>query len=201
MDIASSPVLRADPAEVQNAPTTTYDGIEIQKYGTVRDTSHGLTLEVKMHSCERLNQLLADTQILYALYMKHRWVMGGVINYQLHLLMGKLASEQSDLIEALASRIHRLGGVPVGDPRHIGEIAQIPRAPNGREEVPAMLSRLLKALEVILSDARLAATKLRELGDDTTVVLIHSEVIKSDDIQVRILSEYLVKCTSHPCRT
>ena len=201
MDIAASSPQRVEPVGLPAGSPHISECLEIQKYGSVRETSHGLSLEVKMYSCERLNQLLADTQILCALFMKHRWVLGDVVNYQLHLLLGKLASEQREIIEAIAGRIHGLGGVPVGDPRHIGEIAQIPRAPNGREDVPAMLLRLLRAIESILCDARLAATQFREFGDDATAGLMHSELIRADDIQARILREYLDKCGSHPCVT
>jgi hypothetical protein len=33
--------------------------------------------EARLYSCERLNQILSDTQILYALYKKHHWLMRG----------------------------------------------------------------------------------------------------------------------------
>ena len=40
---------------------------EIQAFGTVRRLSLGLSDEARLYSCQRLNQLLADTQILHAL--------------------------------------------------------------------------------------------------------------------------------------
>ena len=61
----------------------------------------------------------------------------------------------------------------------VAEITKIPRAPNGCEEVPAMLSRLLEAHETILVDAHDAAAKIAELGDDGSNDLIVSEVIRS----------------------
>jgi starvation-inducible DNA-binding protein len=51
------------------------------------------------------------------------------------------------------------GGVAVGDPRQVAEITTIPRPPNGVEEVPAMLSRLLEAHEVIIAKVRDAITR------------------------------------------
>jgi starvation-inducible DNA-binding protein len=68
-------------------------GSEIQAFGSVRQFTLGLSYDARMYSCERLNQILADTQILYALYKKHHWLMRGPTFYQLHLLLDKHAGE------------------------------------------------------------------------------------------------------------
>src|SRR5215510_9230193 len=128
-------------------------GKEIQAFGTVRQFPLALAYETRMYSCQRLNQLLADTQILYALYKKHHWLMRGATFSQLHLLLDKHADEQRALVDTITERIQTLGGIAVGDPRHVAEITQVPRPPDGCEEVPAMLSRLLEAHELILGDA------------------------------------------------
>jgi starvation-inducible DNA-binding protein len=112
-------------------------GMEIQQFGTVRHFPLGLSRDARLYSCQRLNRILADTQILQALYKKHHWLMRGATFYQLHLLLDKHADAQNDLIDKIAERVQTLGGVAVGDPRHVAEITQIPRAPNGCEEVPA----------------------------------------------------------------
>src|SRR5262245_20243279 len=141
-------------------------GKEIQAFGTVRQFPLALAYETRMYSCQRLNQLLADTQILYALYKKHHWLMRGVTFSQLHLLLDKHADEQRTLVDTIAERVQTLGGIAVGDPRHVAEITKVPRPPDGCEEVPAMLSRQLEAHELILSDAHDAATRVAALGDD-----------------------------------
>jgi starvation-inducible DNA-binding protein len=101
-----------------------------------------------VESAQLLNHILADTQILYSLYKKHHWLMRGHTFYQLHLLLDKHAGEQLELIDLLAERVQTLGAVAVGDPRHVAEITTVPRPPDGAEEVPAMLSRLLEAHEI-----------------------------------------------------
>src|SRR4029434_3336919 len=103
--------------------------------------------------------------------------------YQLHLLLDKHADEQLALVDKIAERVQTLGGIAVGDPRHVAEITRIPRPPNGCEEVPAMLSRLLEAQELILIDAHDAATRTAEVGDDGTNDLIVSEVIRTGELQ------------------
>ncbi len=164
----------------------------MQEFGTVRQFPLALSHDARMYSCERLNQVLTDTQILYALYKKHHWLMRGPTFYQLHLLLDKHAAEQLQLVDLLAERVQTLGGVAVGDPRHVAEITSVPRPPNGAEEVPAMLSRLLEAHETILADAHDAAARTAEMGDDGTNDLLVSDVIRTGELQAWFLAEHLV---------
>jgi starvation-inducible DNA-binding protein len=127
-------------SSVSSQPWLHQHGREMQQFGTVRQFPLGLSYEAWMDSCQRLNHILADTQILYALYKKHHWLMRGPTFYQLHLLLDKHASEQLTLIDSLAERVQTLGGVAVGDPRHMAEITCLPRPPDGAEEVPAMVA-------------------------------------------------------------
>ena len=165
---------------------------EIQSFGAVRQFPLGLTYNARLLSCGRLNQILSDSQILHALYKKYHWLMRGPTFYQLHLLLDKHAGEQIKLIDQIAERIQTLGGIAVGDPRHVAEITRVPRPPNGCEEVPAMLSRQLEAHELILVDAHDAAKRTAELGDDGTNDLIVSDVIRTNELQAWFLVEHLV---------
>jgi starvation-inducible DNA-binding protein len=168
------------------------DSKEIQEFGTVRQFPIALSWETRMYSCERLNRILADTQILYALYKKHHWLMRGVTFYQLHLLLDKHAEEQLKLIDEIAERVQTLGGIAVGDPRHAAEITNVPRPPDGAEEVPAMLSRLLEAHEIILAEAHEVAEEVAKRGDDGTNDLLVSDVIRTGELEAWFLAEHLV---------
>jgi starvation-inducible DNA-binding protein len=167
-------------------------GEQIQAFGTVRQFPVALSAETRRRSCEALNRILADTQILYSLYKKHHWLVRGATFYQLHLLLDKHAGEQLALVDQLAERIQTLGGIAAGDPRHVAEITGVPRAPDGAEEVPAMLSRLLEAHEIILREAHDAATEAAEQGDDGTNDLLVSDVIRTGELQAWFLAEHLV---------
>ena len=166
--------------------------IEIQSFGTVRLLPLALPHDARLYSCQRINRLLADTQILYALYKKHHWLVRGHTFYQLHLMLDKHAGEQLGLIDLMAERVQTLGGVAIGDPRHIAEITRVPRAPDGVEAVPAMLSRLLEAHEIILADAHQAASSVGKMGDDGTNDLLVSEVIRTGELETWFLAEHLV---------
>ncbi|MEU2441773.1 DNA starvation/stationary phase protection protein [Streptomyces rubradiris] len=177
---------------VSSQPRLHQTGPVIQEFGTVKQLPLGLSHDARMYSCQRLNKVLADTQILYGLYKKHHWLMRGATFHQLHLLLDKQAGEQLDLVDTLAERVQTLGGVAVGDPRHVAEITSVPRPPDGVEEVPVMLSRLLNAHEAILVDAREAAARVAELGDDGTNDLLVSQVVRTGEQQAWFLAEHLV---------
>lgn len=167
-------------------------GEEIQQFGTVRQFPIGLSYDTRMYSCQRLNQVLCDTRILRDMYKKHHWLMRGQTFYQLHLLMDKHSDEQTELIDTVAERVQTLGGVAVGDPRHVAEITNVPRPPDGVEEVPAMLSRLLEAHQTILDDSHDAAERVQEMKDDGTNDVFVSDVIRTNELQAWFVVEHLV---------
>ncbi|MFD3335941.1 Dps family protein [Streptomyces sp. NPDC058700] len=167
-------------------------GAETQAFGTLKQLPIGLGHDTRMYACQRLNRVLADTQILHSLYKKHHWLMRGATFYALHLMLDKHAEAQLALVDALAERIQSLGGVAVGDPRHVAELTGIPRPPDGVEKVPVMLSRLLDAHERILIDARDAAARIQAQGDEGSTDLLVSDVIRTGEAQVWFLAEHLV---------
>lgn len=138
----------------RSQPLLHQHGYEIQQYGTLRNLPIVLSPKVRSESCALVNQILADTIILYHLYKKHHWLMRGHTFYQLHLLLDKHASEQIELIDAWDDRVQTLGGVAIAEPRYVEEVTKIQRPPNGVEEVPVMLSRLLEAHELIIKELR-----------------------------------------------
>jgi starvation-inducible DNA-binding protein len=167
-------------------------GEEIQGFNTQRLLPIALPHDVRAESCQHLNRILADSQILYALYKKHHWLMRGLTFYQLHLLLDKHAEEQLALIDLVAERVQTLGGVAIGDPRHVAEITTIPRPPDGVEEVVAMLSRLLEAHEIIIAKTRDAIEVTGRIGDAGSNDLLTSDVLRRNELQVWFIAEHLV---------
>jgi starvation-inducible DNA-binding protein len=167
-------------------------GIEIQEFGTLRLLPLALAAEARAETCQLLNHILADSMILYSLYKKHHWLVRGHTFYQLHLLLDKHADEQLELIDLLGERVQTLGGVAVADPRHVAEITTIPRPPNGAEEVPAMLSRLLEAHEIVITKIREAITRTAANRDDGTNDMLMGDVLRRHELQVWFLAEHLV---------
>ena len=174
-----------EPLLVQKAP-------ELQRFGSLRLLPIALSAEARGQSAQILNGILADTTILYALYKKHHWLVAGPTFYQLHLLFDKHAEEQLELIDLIAERIQSLGGIAVGDPRHAAELTTIPRPPDGAEEVPVMISRLLDAHETIIEKVRKGIDATEKNKDFGTNDLLMGDVLRRHELQVWFVAEHLV---------
>ena len=176
----------------ESQPILHQHGHEIQPFGTLRLLPIALDASSRLQSCELINQVLADSIILYNLYKKHHWLMRGQTFYQLHLLLDKHAGEQLELIDTMGERVQKLGGIAIADPRHVSEVTKVSRPPNGAEEVPMMLSRLLDTHELIITELRDAIKKTAENGDDGTNDMFVSQILRMNETQVWFLAEHLV---------
>ena len=186
------PVQKHGQGALSPQPHLAQHGQEVQPFGTLRLVPIALSADARMESVQLLNGILADTTILYALYKKHHWLVSGPTFYQLHLLFDKHAAEQLELVDLLAERVQSLGGVSVGDPRHAAELTRIERPPNGVEEVPVMLGRLLEAHETVIIALREAIEATAKNGDWGSNDLLMSDVLRRHELQVWFLSQHLI---------
>ena len=174
------------------APHLARLGKEVHRFGTVLDLPIELDASVRTESCEMLNGILADSLVLYALYKKHHWNVVGPTFYPLHLLFDKHAEEQQQLVDEVAERVQMLGGIAVGDPRHAAELTTVPRAPDGAEDVPAMITRLLDAHRTIIGKVRAGIESTEKSKDWGSNDLLMSDVLRRHEMQVWFLAEHLV---------
>ncbi|WP_438025006.1 Dps family protein [Sorangium sp. So ce233] len=173
-------------------PVLRQRGKEIQPFGTLVEYPLALAAKPRAESIKALNQILSDTLVLRDMYKKHHWQASGASFFQLHLLFDKHFKEQTALIDLLGERVQMLGGVAIAMAHDVAEMTKIERPPRGREQVPAQLSRLLDAHEIILAEAREAATLATENRDDGTADLLIGDVLRTNEMQVWFLSEHLV---------
>jgi starvation-inducible DNA-binding protein len=173
-------------------PRLVNKGVETQRFGALRLLPIALSAEARRESCQLLNGILADTMILYALYKKHHWLVAGPTFYQLHLLFDKHAGEQLELVDLLAERVQSLGGIAVGDPRHAAELTSIERPPDGAEDVPGMIHRLLDAHEMVIEKIRAAIDKTEASKDWGSNDLLMGDVLRRHELQVWFVAEHAV---------
>jgi starvation-inducible DNA-binding protein len=167
-------------------------GVEVQRFGTLRLLPIALSSTARSESARLLNEILADSMILYSLYKKHHWLVAGPTFYQLHLLFDKHAEEQTELIDLLAERVQSLGGIAVGDPRHAAELTSIERPPDGAEDVPSMIHRLLDAHESTIERVRRAIDKTEASKDWGSNDLLMGDVLRRHELQVWFVAEHAV---------
>ena len=157
----------------------------------MRNLPQGLEEDVRVQMCENLNQVLADTITLAHMYKKHHWQVSGHTFYQLHLLFDKHYQEQAALVDALAERVQLLGGVATGMPAAVAKLSKVENPPDGVEEVPVQISRLLEAHKLINNETRDYAGKADEAGDDGTNDLLVSQVLRVNELQVWFIATHL----------
>ena len=173
-------------------PRLGQDAPELQRYGTLRQLPIALSAQARADSCRLLNEILSDSMVLAALYKKSHWNAVGPTFYQLHLLFDKHYEEQVELVDALAERVQMLGGISVGDPRHAAELTTIERAPDGAEEAPLVLDRLLDAHETIIEKVRAGIERTEKSEDWGTNDLLMGDCLRRHEMQVWFLSEHVV---------
>jgi starvation-inducible DNA-binding protein len=173
-------------------PRLGQQGPELQAFGSLRQLPIALAADARAESCRILAEIQADTMILAALYKKSHWNVAGPTFYQLHLLFDKHYEEQAELVDALAERIQMLGGISVGDPRHAAELTTIPRPPDGSEEVPVTIDRLLQAHEIVIEKVRAGIDTTEQNDDWGSNDLLMSDVLRTNEMQVWFVSEHVV---------
>jgi starvation-inducible DNA-binding protein len=137
--------------------------------------------KVRLESVRSLDGLLADTMAIRDLYKKHHWQSAGPSAYELHRLYDRHYREQAKLMDEIGERISVLGGDAF--PHDVAEETEIPRPPREAEEPARQLIRLVRAHEIILGKAREAARTADELGDQGTLDLLASQVIRTNEMQ------------------
>ena len=145
----------------------------LQGFGDLRTLPIALPAKAKTSSCTLLNEILADSMILYSLYKKHHWLVAGPTFYQLHLLFDKHADEQLEIIDVLAERVAA-------------------RPPDGAEEVSVMIDRTLRAHETIITKVRKGIKTTETSEDWGTNDVLMSDVLRRHELQVWFLAEHVV---------
>lgn len=187
-NVSVATAANVEPAE----PIVNQRGRILQEYGTVIKLPIGLDEDICLKSVSALNQVLADTIAIRDMYKKHHWQVAGHTFYQLHLLFDKHYEEQNELIDTLAERVQRLGGIALAMGGDVAEETNIERPPRGREEAPVQISRLLEAHEIILKECREYAKDADDIGDDGTNDVLVSDIIRTNERQVWFIAEHLV---------
>jgi len=122
---------------------------EIQPFGHLVKLPIALAEIVCKESVDNLNQLLADTITLRRLVQEAPLAGAGPTFCQLHLRFDKHYEQQNELVDEIAERIQLLGGVSIAMAHDVAATTPIPRAPQGREELPVQISRLLHGHAIV----------------------------------------------------
>ncbi|MGL4722799.1 MAG: Dps family protein [Desulfovibrionaceae bacterium] len=97
--------------------------------------------------CERLNQLLADTSVLYAKIQNYHWNVKGVQFYAIHAKTEALYNIMTTMRDDLAERIIQIGGTPIVTLKGILQKTRIKEEENIVFDAKCIVQNILKDFE------------------------------------------------------
>jgi starvation-inducible DNA-binding protein len=166
-----------------------WPGFEFETGGP--DTPPLFSLDRAAERSSLLNDALADTIVLQGLYNKEYWLVRSEFHSELEQLLRQHACEQIEFVDQIAERVHALGGVAVSDPRHVAEATTVPSTPNGFEDSPSLLYRILEAHKIIIQKIHRVMTRDTEDGDLAEQRLMR-DMVSRHEHQAWLVAEHLV---------
>ncbi|WP_018691929.1 Dps family protein [Algicola sagamiensis] len=149
----------------------------------------GLEKEGSDNLAEKLNELLANYQILYMNVRGFHWNIRGESFFELHAKFEETYNDLLMKVDEIAERVLTLGSVPVhaySDYIKDSTIEESENLTNGAECV----SSLLKSFQILLRMQREILDDAAELSDEGTASLM-SDYIKEQEKSIWMLNAYL----------
>ena len=163
------------------------------RYGaSASETLQLFSIDRAAESCRLLNDALADSIVLHSLYNKEYWLVRSEFHSELEQLLRQHACEQIEFIDQIAELVHALGGVAISDPRHVAEATAVPSTPNGFEESPAILYRILEAHRIIIQKIHRVMTLGAEDTDEIDNHRLMRDMLSRHEHQAWLVAEHLV---------
>jgi len=113
-----------------------------------------------------LNTILADEFVLYAKMLNYHWNVRGMQFHSLHPFLEQLYQEQFRAVDDLAERVRTVGGTALGSLEGFLRQARLKEQDGSPPDPRAMISNLLRDLEMILESQRSAIEQMEEPFND-----------------------------------
>lgn len=140
---------------------------------------------------ERLNQLLANYQILYINTRGFHWNIKGSDFFELHAKFEEIYSDLQNKIDEIAERVLTLGNTPLhsySDYLKASSIKELTNVSNGKDA----LADIVKAMEVNMLLQRQILEMAAESDDEGTNALM-SDYIREQEKSIWMYNAYLNK--------
>ncbi|MXV61889.1 DNA starvation/stationary phase protection protein [Natronorubrum sp. JWXQ-INN-674] len=153
-----------------------------QQWDTVRGNELRLERETAKRIVEALNAELSGLYILFNQVRKHYWLVEGAESNDVGDFLEGAADRLTGMTDALAIRVHALGGVPVCGPMGVRQHAPIEIEDSHHYDVRSSLERDLDGYATLAVQMRDHVELVDQLGDETTGELLreHLTTIEAD---------------------
>ncbi len=141
------------------------------------------------NTVEKLNNILADLQVMYQNLRTMHWLVKGSDFYTLHKLYEEYYTETAEVVDQVAERILMLGGIPLhqyADYLNTATIVPVAEVPKGKESLKIVVSNYEQLLDSYRKIIAFAAAD----SDEGTVALF-SELIASTEKKLWMLKSTL----------
>ncbi len=131
----------------------------------------GLPADARRSIADGLNQVLAESYVLYQKTHAFHWNVEGPMFQTLHTLFETQYTELWQSLDVIAERIRALGFPAPGtysEYSALSSIAETPGVPAARE----MIALLLAGHEAVAATSRKVLPRAQEVGDEVTVGLL-----------------------------
>lgn len=165
-----------------------------QEWDTVEENELRLERETAERLVEALNADLSGLYILFNQVRKHYWLVEGAESNDVGGFLEDAADRIAETTDALASRVHALGGVPVCGPMGIRQHAPIYIEDPHHYDVRSSLERDLDGYAALAVRMREHIELADGLGDEATGELLR-EHLKTLEEDAHAVERYLADDT------
>ncbi|MDO5062843.1 MAG: DNA starvation/stationary phase protection protein [Peptostreptococcaceae bacterium] len=121
----------------------------------------------------RLNEYLANQQVMYIKLHNLHWYVKGQGFFTLHAKLEELYDQTADIIDEVAERILAIGGKPVASLKRALEVAKIKELSDEGISSDDTVSVLISDVEYLVKDTRAMVEESEEANDNGTADLFN----------------------------
>lgn len=143
-------------------------------------TPNDISTKAKKAIATVINPLVADSFALYVKTKNFHWHMSGSHYRDYHLLLDEQADQIFAMIDVLAERVRKIGGLTIRSISHIQSLQHIPDDDETFVKPQEMLKRLLQDNKLLESEMRAAHKVCAEYNDVATTSILENYIDETE---------------------
>jgi starvation-inducible DNA-binding protein len=165
-----------------------------QEWSTIGENELRIDRQAAKRIVDALNAELSGLYILFNQVRKHYWLLEGAEREDLGGFLEDAADRLAETTDALAVRVHALGGVPVCGPMGIRQHAPLHIEAPHHYDVRSSLERDLDGYATLAALFRDHVEQVERVGDTATGELLRERLVILED-DAHVLERYLAEDT------
>ena len=164
------------------------DKVKRLKVAPELDTPSDLPNEASSAMAAALNEIVADTFVLFVKTKNFHWHVSGPHFRDYHLMLDEQAQQIFATIDELAERVRKIGGTTLRSISHIAKLTMLPENNEDFVKPQAMMEELIADHKKIVANMR-RAHKLADRNDDVATASLLETFIDGAERRLWFLFE------------